>query len=120
MTCNDLVQIKSVSTIKRLLNLTTVIGVTTFPVIHILFTSALTELQAKSIAQLENGFRRSRVNFPTYMFPVARIRRYTDIRAYLTGGQIGRSLVRFQMASLEFFIDIILPIALWLWGRLSL
>ena len=27
--------------------------------------------------------------------------------------QIGRSLVRFQMVSLEFFIDIILPIALW-------
>ena len=26
---------------------------------------------------------------------------------------IGRSLVRFQMVSLEFFIDIILPIALW-------
>ena len=26
--------------------------------------------------------------------------------------QIGRSLVRFQMVSLEFFIDIILPIAL--------
>ena len=32
--------------------------------------------------------------------------------------QVGRSLVRFQMVSLEFFIDIILPIALWLWGRL--
>jgi len=31
--------------------------------------------------------------------------------------QIGRSLVRFQMVSLEFFIDIILPIALRPWGR---
>ena len=27
--------------------------------------------------------------------------------------QIGRSLVRFQLVSLEFFIDLILPIALW-------
>jgi hypothetical protein len=34
--------------------------------------------------------------------------------------QIGRSLVRFQMVLLEFFIDIIPPIALWPWGRLSL
>jgi hypothetical protein len=37
-----------------------------------------------------------------------------------TALQIGRSLVRFQMVSLEFFIDIILLIALWPWGRLSL
>jgi len=34
--------------------------------------------------------------------------------------QTRRSLVRFQMVSLEFFIDIIFPIALWPWGRLSL
>ena len=34
--------------------------------------------------------------------------------------QIGRSLVRSQMVSLEFFIDIMLAIALRPWGRLSL
>ena len=37
-----------------------------------------------------------------------------------TALQVGRSLVRFPMVSLEFFIDIILPAALWLWGWLSL
>ena len=34
--------------------------------------------------------------------------------------QAGRSRIRFPMVSLEFFIDIILPAALWLWGRLIL
>ena len=34
--------------------------------------------------------------------------------------QIGMSLVRFQMVSVEFFINIILQIAKWPWGRLSL
>ena len=34
--------------------------------------------------------------------------------------QVGRSRVRFPMVSLEFFIDIILPVALWPWGWLSL
>jgi len=34
--------------------------------------------------------------------------------------QIGRSLLQSQLVSLEFFIDIILPIALLPWGQLSL
>ena len=34
--------------------------------------------------------------------------------------QAGRSWARFPMVSLEFFIDIILPAALWPWGWLSL
>jgi hypothetical protein len=34
--------------------------------------------------------------------------------------ETGRSRVRFPMVSLEFFIDIILPVALWPWGRHSL
>ena len=37
-----------------------------------------------------------------------------------TALQVGRSRIQFPMVSLEFFIDIILPAALWLWGWLSL
>jgi hypothetical protein len=37
-----------------------------------------------------------------------------------TALQGGRSRIRFPMVLLEFFIDIILPAALWPWGRLSL
>ena len=36
-----------------------------------------------------------------------------------TALQVGRSRVRFLIVSLEFFIDTILPAALWPWGRLS-
>jgi len=37
-----------------------------------------------------------------------------------TALQVGRPQVRFPMVSLEFFIDIIIPGALWPWGWLSL
>jgi hypothetical protein len=37
-----------------------------------------------------------------------------------TALQTGRSRDRFPMVSLEFFIDTILPAAIWSWGRLSL
>jgi len=37
-----------------------------------------------------------------------------------TALQVGRSRIRFPMVSLEFFIDIILPAALWPLGWLSL
>ena len=36
-----------------------------------------------------------------------------------TALQVGRSWVRFPMVSWNFFIDIILPVALWPWGRLD-
>ena len=37
-----------------------------------------------------------------------------------TAQQVGRSWVRFPIESLEFFIDLTLPAALWSWDRLSL
>jgi uncharacterized membrane protein YhaH (DUF805 family) len=37
-----------------------------------------------------------------------------------TALQTERSRVRFPMVSVDFFIDIILLVALWPWGRLSL
>jgi hypothetical protein len=53
------------------------------------------------------------------------VRRWVDPRAIVRPGwgtaiQTGRSRDRFPMVSLDFFIDIILPAALWPWGRLSL
>jgi hypothetical protein len=42
----------------------------------------------------------------------------TNILGTADGGTVFK--VRFQMVALEFFIDIILPIALWPWVRLSL
>jgi hypothetical protein len=45
---------------------------------------------------------------------------WPDITDNNTAPQAGRSRLRFPMVSLEFFSDIILPVALWRWGRLSL
>jgi len=41
------------------------------------------------------------------------------IKRFIHSATSGRARVRFRMLSLEFFIDIILPAALWHWDRLS-
>ena len=59
-----------------------------------------------------------------YIFIYIYIYIYTAARGSAVGWdtalKAGRSRVRFPMVSLEFFIDIILPAALWPWGWLSL
>ena len=61
--------------------------------------------------------------YPTLPFPYAFL---YFLRSFLLGAvgwstvlQSGRSRGRCPMVSLEFFIDITLPAAQWLWGRLS-
>jgi hypothetical protein len=57
------------------------------------------------------------LGFDTRTFQVLKSGRVGDQIPTL---QTGRSQVRFPMASLEYFSDIILPVALWPWGLLSL
>jgi len=45
---------------------------------------------------------------------------WTEKNWIINNLQTGMSRVRFPMVSLEFLSDIILPVTLWPWGRLSL
>jgi len=58
--------------------------------------------------------------FPNHSSPRVYFSTLSSPVGWGTALQTGRSRFRFQMVSLEFFIHIILPAALWNWGRLSL
>ena len=61
-----------------------------------------------------------RVTSGAVWWDLIRLRTISQGTRRRTALQAGRSWVRFPMVSLEFFIDIILPITLWPWSWLSL
>jgi hypothetical protein len=78
-------------------------------------------MQANCTLQLKNiaGFGINKFALKTVcVFGVDMFNQRTNL--LVTALQTGRSRDRIPMASLESFIYIILPAALWTWGRLSL
>jgi hypothetical protein len=55
-----------------------------------------------------------------WIFNIIFLKNIGSIVGWGTMLQAGRSWLRFPMKSLDFLIDLILPTALWPWGRLSL
>ena len=66
------------------------------------------------VVQIRGGTKK----FPELLKKLFKV--FVQFGARGTTLQTGRSRVRFPMVSLEFFSDIILPVALWPWGRPSL